>query len=347
MRIAVDFQDERLEFEVDDERVIAHRSSPDRTASADAGHLTLGAIESPRDYPPLLQAVVPGDRVALPVDPSLPDLTEVLAAVVGVLRRAEVDSITVVSTIQAPPSLPDGVAWEVHDPDDRPGMAYLSATSDGQRVYLNRTLTDADIVIPIGTLGYDSTLGYRGPWSVIYPGLSDREALARFARQATDEPPDHERPRAALRESAEVSWLLGCQFQIGVVPGVAGVGSVIAGLESAVREAGPEAVDAAWSFRVADRADLVVAGVGAPGRPTSIEELVEGIANASRLVRRGGQDCCPLPGWGRSRSRPPPDRPDRGSWGRPRGPPRARGRPRLPGRPRAGHGPGLGRCLSS
>src|SRR5258708_5630955 len=169
MRIAVTYQDEPLDFEIADDRVIGHRSGPDRDARPDVRAMTLGAIEAPCEFPPLPRAVVPGDRVAIPLDPALPDLDEILGAVVETLRLAQVDSIAVVPTAPARTGPPEGVGWLVHDPDDRARLAYLATTAEENRVYLNRLLTDADIVIPIGTLGYDPTLGYRGPWSVIYP----------------------------------------------------------------------------------------------------------------------------------------------------------------------------------
>ncbi len=289
MRIAVCYQDERLNFEIADDRVIGHRSGPDLDARPDIRAMTLGAIEAPSEFPPLARAVVPGDRVAIPLDPALPDLDGILGVIVEALRHAEVDSITVISTAPAPIGLPEGVEWLVHDPDDRAQLAYLATTAEENRVYLNRVLTDADIVIPIGTLGYDSTLGYRGPWSVIYPGMGDRETLARHRGLASEDAPDRDHPNKSLRESSEVSWLLGCQFQVGVIPGASGAASVVAGIESAVRSVGALAVDEAWSFGVPERADLVVAGIGAPGRPTSIDELAEGLATAARLVRRGGK----------------------------------------------------------
>ncbi|WP_435009864.1 lactate racemase domain-containing protein [Tundrisphaera lichenicola] len=289
MRIAVNFHDEHLDFEIEDERLVAYWTGPDPEARPDIRAMTFDALANPREFPPLLRAVVPGDRVTIPIDPSLPDLDRVLEAVVGVLRQAEVDAITLVAAAPAPLELPEGVVWKVHDPDDRAELAYLATTTDENRIYLNRLLTDADIVIPIGTLGYDPSLGYRGPWSTIYPGMSDRESMTRLRKLATEELPDRERPRATLRESSEVSWLLGCQFQVGVVPGASGAASMIAGLESAVQDAGSEAVDDAWSFRVDDRADVVIAGIGAPGRSTTIEELAEGLATAARLVRRGGK----------------------------------------------------------
>ena len=292
MRIAVDYQDHRVEFEVPDDRVVAHRAGPDRAEDPpDVRALTLAAIEGPAEFPPLARAVVPGDRVAIPLDPALPGLLGVLGVIVGALRAAEVASITVLATAPgpAPDALPEGVEWRVHDPDDRPEMAYLATTSAENRVYLNRLLTDSDIVIPVGTLGYDPALGYRGPWSVIYPGSGDRETLQRLRGLASDDQPDRDRPRAPLRESAEVSWLLGCQFQLGVVPGATGAASVVAGLESAVRELGSRLVDDAWSFRAPERADVVVAGIGPSGRPTTLGDLAEGLATAARLVRRGGK----------------------------------------------------------
>jgi lactate racemase len=290
MRIAVDFQDERLEFEVPDDRLVGHWSGPSIDPSAEpASAIFRQAIESPSEFPPLNLAVVPGDRVVVPLDPSTPELSAIFEAMTTALRASEVEGITVVSTAAEPANLPEGVAWRVHDPDDRSQLAYLSSTSEGRRIYLNKNLTDADIVVPIGTLGYDGTLGYRGPWSVIFPGLSDRETLLRYQGLNAEGPPDRERPSSSLLESAEVSWLLGCQFQIGVLAGHSGVSKVIAGLESAVRSEGAKAIDDAWTFRVDDRADVVVVGIGEPKERTTLDDLALGLLTATRLVRRGGK----------------------------------------------------------
>ncbi len=289
MRITVSYGDERLDFEIDDDRVIAHRDGPAAPPAADPSDLVRAALEAPRDFPPLSAAVVPGDRVVVPFDPALPAADAVLAELAAVLRRAEVESITVVSTAPAPAAPPVGVTWQVHDPDDPAQVAYLASTSEGRRVYLNRLVTDADIVVPVGDLAYDATLGYRGPWSAIYPALSNRETLTRYGSLATEEPVDPDQPRPALQESSEVSWLLGCQFHAGILAGPGGIAGVVAGLESAVRAAGVAAVDEAWSFPVDERADLVVAGIGPPGRPATVDDLADGLATAARLARRGGK----------------------------------------------------------
>ncbi len=289
MKTAVTFHNEQLEFDVPEDRLVGQWTGPEVPTDIDVPEMTRRAIESPSDFPSLIRSVVPGDRVVLPLDPTTPDLTAILDVVAETLRTAEVESITVVSTAPEPSTLPEGVSWRVHHPDDRTQLAYLSSTNQGQRVYLNRYLTDADIVIPIGTLGYDGTFGYRGPWSVIYPGLSDQETLTRYRGQLAEEKADRDHPNASLQESAEVGWLLGCQFQVGVLPGRQGVAQVLAGLESSVRAEGMAAVDGAWTFTAEERADVVIAGIGAPGRPTSIEDLAQGLATAGRLVRQGGK----------------------------------------------------------
>ena len=87
----------------------------------------------------------------------------------------------------------------------------------------------------------------------------------------------------------EASWLLGSQFHLGIVPGIVGPAEVVAGLDSVVREQGAEAIDRFWKFRVETRAELVVAGIGRPGLPTTLEELADGLSTAARLVERGGK----------------------------------------------------------
>ncbi|HWE35974.1 MAG TPA: lactate racemase domain-containing protein [Isosphaeraceae bacterium] len=294
MRVAVRFDDERLELEVPDDRLVGAWDGPGATDPAEVGPLVRAAIEHPRDYPPLRRAVVPGDRVVLAVDPEVPEVPTVLGAICEALFEAgvEPEGVRVIASgpiALAEGRLPAGVSWSVHDPEERSRIAYLASTPEGRRIYLDRDVTDADCVVPVGRLGYDPVLGYRGPWGVLFPGLSDAETQRAERAQARDDTPDRDRERPALRESAAVSWLLGSQFHIGVTTGSGGVSGVLAGLETTVRAEGMAAVDAAWTFRPEGRASLVVAGIGSPGRPTGLDDLAEGLATASRLVRGGGK----------------------------------------------------------
>jgi hypothetical protein len=288
MRVEVAFQDDQLDFDLPDDRVIGAWHGPPRLAPAEVEYQTASALEVPLDYPPLRQAVVPGDRVVIPLDPGIPDAYRILEVVYSVLRGAGVTPETI-QVLSPRSSVAAAEAANRHDPEDRGALAYLATTSQGRRVYLNRMLTDADFVLPIGRLGFDPVLGYRGPWSLIYPALSDEETLRAYRTQAIARPPDRDADVPALNESAEVSWLLGSQFHIGVVEGQSGVSTVLAGRDERVRDEGKAAVDAVWLFRAEDRADVVVAGIGGPGQTADLHDLVQGLETAMQLVRRGGK----------------------------------------------------------
>jgi hypothetical protein len=296
MRAALDFQNEQLELDVPDARLVADWHGPAGVRAADVPRLVREVLERPSHYPPLRQNVVPGDQVVVALDLEVPEAGGVLQAVCETLVQAGVEarSITVLTAEEAGAAvrvcaLPEGIAWSVHDPDDRNHLAYLASTAEGRRVYLNRLLTDADVVVPVGRLAYDAVLGYRGPWSVLFPLLSDRATQHSFRGIAGDDWPDRTQPSPALGESAEVSWLLGSQFHLGILAGTQGPAEAVAGHESAVRAEGAECLDRAWTFEAERRADLVLVGIGQPGRPATLDHLAVGLTNAARLVERGGK----------------------------------------------------------
>ena len=86
-----------------------------------------------------------------------------------------------------------------------------------------------------------------------------------------------------------MGWLLGSQFHLGIVAGTTGPTEVVAGLESFVRSDGALVLDQTWTFEATSRAELVVVGIGHHGAPSSIVHLGAGLANAARLVERGGK----------------------------------------------------------
>lgn len=289
-RIVVEFSAEELEFELPDEMVVGSWSGPKGLSAAEADSALREALEHPRGYAPLRQCVVPGDRVAIALGAGLPEPKRVLAVLTDVLGGSGVspDDIAVI----APPDLrsgPPGATIVAHDPEDPEKLAYLGATAGGGRVYLNRILTDADFVLPVGLLGYDPMAGRRGPWSVLFPGMSDAPTMEASRRDPLEEPSSWGGPPDLPSDAFEVGWLLGSQFQIGVVPGSEGPVEFVAGTAEEVRDQGAEAVDRAWRFRVESRAEVVLAGIGAPGAPTSLADLIGGLATASRLVQRGGR----------------------------------------------------------
>ena len=287
------FRDERLGLEVSDDRLVGHWQGPPGLTRAAVATLVEGALEAPADFPPLRTAVVPGDRVVIALGVDVPEPALVINALYGVVRAAGVEAVDL--TVLAPPGaaeptyLPDGVVFARHDPDDRDSVAYLASTKNDRRIYLNRMVTDADLVIPVGRLGYDATLGYSGPWSAVYPGLSNAETIRAFRSLGTDPAPSRAPMNQPLGESTEVGWLLGSQFQLGLVRGASGAAGVVGGSASAVLERGKALVDDLWTFHAGSRAELVVVGVGRADEPTSLDDLARGLATATRLVQRGGR----------------------------------------------------------
>ena len=297
MYVAVDFEDERLELEVPEERVVSSWSGPDGIQRSDEFAAVRDALERPWEFPPIRQMIVPGDRVTIACDPTIARPEPIFEVLGQALREAGVEPEGV--TVLAPSALRThlqeaklaGATLAIHDPRDRSQLAYLATTKQGRRIYLNRLLTDADVIVPVGRLGFDPIMGYRGPWSVIFPELSERATIdahrARFRNGAGE--PATTQAGAILDESFEVSWLLGSQFHVGVLPGSSGLLTAIAGRENVVRERGTAHVDAAWGLHADSRAELVVVGIGGPGIRATIDDLAEGLATACRLVQHGGK----------------------------------------------------------
>ncbi|MEO6812035.1 MAG: lactate racemase domain-containing protein [Isosphaeraceae bacterium] len=296
MRAEVQFGEELLGFDLDDERILGVWQGPADAPAVEVGQMVLDALENPAGgYPALRQIVVPGDQVVIAWDDEIPCASDVLQGICAILNSSGVEPESIHVLASSLPTggwdglLPAGVIGSVHDPGEAAQLAYLATTAHGRRVYLNRRLTDADCVVPVGRLGYDPSLGYRGPWGTILPGLSDAETLRAFRSQESDDQSNSTHDRPLLTESVEASWLLGSQFQIGILPGRSGLAGVFAGLDATVRADGARQLDAAWTFRADQQAELVIAGIGTPGRPTRLDDLALGLATASRLVRHGGK----------------------------------------------------------
>ncbi|MCR4415190.1 MAG: lactate racemase domain-containing protein [Thermoguttaceae bacterium] len=286
------------------------------------------ALTSPLDYPPLALGTTPSDRVVVPLDRGLPRAAQLVAAVVqclvdggvdpdgiAVLRtKADVDAGSPDPGAALPKNLQDRVTLQTHDPNDRGRLAYLARSHAGEPILLNRALTDADLVLPIGSISSRRAPGYHGVHGAVYPTFSDERTLHRFRS------PDLLASRRALRKRLvrqcnEVGWLLGINFTVQVVPGAGDeVLHVLAGQSSSVRRRGWELYRSAWDCRAPCRASLVVAGIEGSGGQQTWQNVGQALAAAAALAEDGGAIalCCDLeatPGPGvhrlmRARSRP-------------------------------------------
>lgn len=263
-------------------------------APADSpAELVREALEKPFGFEPLRRALTPDDRITVVIDPRLPHLAGMLAEVLRHLETAGVkpSAVTVLSPPGSPSDwideLPDefaDVTAETHDPADPKKLAYLATTKAGRRLYLNRSLVEADFVVLLTGRRFDPHSGYAGAENAVFPVLSDEETLADFLGGFSTGDPE-----AAEGESAEIAWLLGTPFLVQVIEGAGDqVQEVVAGLLDSGAE-GIRRQDARWRTTISREPDTVIASVsGAPGGITFLD-LAKALATAARVVRKGGR----------------------------------------------------------
>ncbi len=290
----------RFSCEMDASRVVAACCGPD--AQTQVEEQLARALAQPDEFPPLEQAVIPDDHVVLALDRYTPQASSLVAAVWSVLAKRGVDPDRVTILQPAPNNgtplsdprgeLPEAVRsrlkWKTHEPDgDR--CAYLAATSSGERVYLARELIDADVVITLGSIEYDSVLGYRGTNSVFYPGLSNGDAAGKAHGQGHRElGPDDVRPLRQLID--EIGWLLGTQFSLQVIPSTgAGIATIVSGTYESVLRAGKQALAERWLIELDARPDIVVVAVDLDARGHGWAQIGAALSTARSLVARQGK----------------------------------------------------------
>ena len=267
------------------------------------------ALEVPLDYPSLAQCTTPGDRVAIALGAEVPQVSKVTAAIVQNLLASGVDAdgITLLrSEVDAEAdaedpcsllaaSVAERICVRTHDPMNRRNLAYLAASESGEPILLNRMLTDADVVLPVGVMQPDRATGYYGIHTALYPEFSDVKTQARFRKH--DRFSDNGHHRELRHEVNHVAWLLGVNFSVQVVPAAGdGILHVLAGQSDAVRHRGHELYRDAWTWPVAERADLVIAAIEGGSAHQTWENLGRVLERAGRLVDDGGAIavCCEL-----------------------------------------------------
>jgi nickel-dependent lactate racemase len=267
-------------------------------------------LEEPLDYPPFRLTATPGDRVVVTLGRGVPQSAQITAAVIRSLLAAgvEPDGITILRTqadvtggVEDPrrllgEPLKERISTVVHDPHDRGGLAYLAATESGEPIMLNRLLTDADVVLPIGCMQSEAATGYFGIHTPLFPTFSDQKAQARFRRLdalGTNGPCKRE-----LKSEVEhAAWLLGVNFTIQLVPAAGeGILHVVAGETAAVKRRSRQLYDDAWSWSLARRASLVVAAIEGGAVQQTWENFGRTLEAACALVEDDGAIavCCDL-----------------------------------------------------
>lgn len=289
----------------------ARGPTPAASYPADAAEAVVRALEAPLDFPALSLGVVPGDHLAIAVDESVPQAASIVAGAVRAAEQAGVErsAISVVARdkdfLQAlreelGNGSAGGLQFVVHDPEDEQDLCLVARTDKNSQLYVNRTLFEADVVLPIGCARLLGAAGTVSVYESLYPRFAD---AATISRQRT--PSQYEtaaRQSAARHRADEAGWLLGVPMVIQVVPGEGGtVAEVVAGEPKAVAQRCDELCRQLWSFRAPQRASLVIASVtGGPPEQTW-DNIARALAAVDPLVEEGGavaicSDLAELPG---------------------------------------------------
>ena len=269
---------------------------PARPAVPDVRRAVIDSLERPVGFEAFRRALTPDDRVALVVDESLPHLPELIGGVLEYLATAGIPPAAV--TAVSPPhsvqpwlnDLSDALSdlqTEVHQPADRPRLSYLNATKEGHRIYLNRTVVDADQIVVLSGRPYDPLLGHGGAAGSLYPSMADAEAVRTLVPKLTPQTdPGGSFPIAP--EADEVAWLLGSPFFVQVIEGD---GDDIAGIVSGLKNAIPDGTalqDAVWKTAAPARADTVIVTLSGDPARHDFAALARAAACAARAVKQDG-----------------------------------------------------------
>jgi hypothetical protein len=260
------------------------------------------ALAAPRNYPPLSAALAPGDHVTIALGRGVPQLEAVLGGVIAELEANGVapSDITVLSAepLAAHAQLAadlaaEGVNYAVHDPDDEASIAMLGMTAEFRPLRLNRTLTEADFVLPITAARSGHSGAAPETFAGLFPRFSNRETADRIQGRGDAPTPLGRTKRAA--ESDEAGWLLGIGIAVVVVPGPGGgVAGVEAGEPASATQAAAAEFQDIWEQVIDERGDLAIGAIPGDADQQTWGNLARAVSACSRVVRPGNAIavCC-------------------------------------------------------
>ncbi len=277
--------------------------------SSDAGNkqsiesLLEHALADPIDHPALSDSIFPGDRVAILVQNGLPAALETLQSLVRVLEKTNIETENVLVVVPqsmaktfeltelkaADPDTKTPVVWrmrsdlsesplqfETHAADNEDCASYLAANEEGRPVYVNRSLCDSDVVLPLSCMS-----PMRKQSDCLYPEFSTDETRDRYRKKE-----DTLNQRVAEAELANDS--LGLFFSIELIcrPGEI-VDDIVCGSRIQARQIANKRLGELWQLDSQDDSDVVVTTVESVGESTSWENIVRAVRIAAVMVEDG------------------------------------------------------------
>ena len=289
-----------LDIEVPPDSILADFSSVPGTPLDDPSAAVSAALTSPLDLPSIAQMIIPGDRIAIALDHEVPQPAAVLAGILHAILEADLiepQDITVVCSEASllntdllgplPSEVQAAIQVELHDPHDTNNLAFLATSQEGRPLHINRTLFDADLVLPVSLLRLPGSLDYLGPHGSLFPAFADATTQERFQAPSSATSPVHRKRR--IEEVAEAGWLLGIQLILQLVPGThQSLLHVLASTAVGVRAEGERLAKATWHHEVSAKAQLVIASIEGNHQQQTWTNFGRALHAASQVVQDQG-----------------------------------------------------------
>jgi nickel-dependent lactate racemase len=223
---------------------------------------------------------------------AVPCAADIVRGVLEALQRAGIDpeAVSIVTTdAETGRTCREGLAgsisklpqFVVHDPDDADNLCMVGVTKRGEPLLVNRSIFDADIVLPIGV----ARLNGGGAFDSLFPRFSDAESIGRH-RALVD---SAESAAERAREADEAAWLIGVPMVIQVVPGAGETAAhVVAGEPQAVASRCETLCRQRWSLHSPQQVDLVIATITGGAQSQMWANVGRALASAENVLSEHG-----------------------------------------------------------
>jgi nickel-dependent lactate racemase len=298
-----------ITLDIPPEKLSAGRTKSNGQPLADVQATVGKCLESPQGFPALRQALTPDDHVVILIQEDMNSLPAVLQAILRHIFLTGIKTENV--TLLVPPR---AVAQhqrfenEVRSPawftglgsefqacrieehrDDQSRIAYLASTKAGRRIYLNRTLVDADQVIILGPVRFDPIFGVASGLADLFPMFSDHATRLELFHSSPAHAEGTDKQPAVWREASTVGWLLGLPFVVTVLEGPGDdILDVWAGSAESVRHLAEKRLRGLRQYDVPAKVDLVIGTISNLPERQTFAQVATGAARASRVTRAGG-----------------------------------------------------------
>ena len=170
----------------------------------------------------------------------------------------------------------DVLEFEVHVTDDEQACSYLAANEQGDPVYVNRSLCDSDVILPLSCLNPGKTQS-----DCLYPEFSTDETRARYRKKD-----DSRSQRVA--EAVLANDSLGMFFSIELIcsPGEV-IEDIVCGSRVQTRQIAADKLKPLWEMEASDDCDIVVTTLESSADTATWANLVRAVTAAANLVADG------------------------------------------------------------